>query len=266
MSCCQKSVKYSLFLTNFLVFVLGLVTLGFGIWVLVDQPSFLDLFNSAQDMIDSGEDFNISLYTGAPIILIVVAVITSLIAFFGCCGAVKENKCMLITYFIILLAVFITCIVGAVYVNQGKFEEEIKSPLEKAIVNYQDQPADGSKDAAFKAIFNTVQGELKCCGVEGVNDWNTAKSPNWDISGANKPEGCCKFTRGKDSENTEDEIKTCRKAAFSETNKYYYKGCYDAFVDQIKAQQEKIFAAAIATIVIMFLNMISAFALCTMAE
>ena len=33
--------------------------------------------------------FNISLYTGAPIILIVVAVITSLIAFFGCCGAVK---------------------------------------------------------------------------------------------------------------------------------------------------------------------------------
>ena len=42
-------------------------------------------------MIDSGEDFNISLYTGAPIILIVVAVITSLIAFFGCCGAVKVN-------------------------------------------------------------------------------------------------------------------------------------------------------------------------------
>lgn len=266
MGCCQKSVKYSLFLTNFLVFVLGLVTLGFGIWVLVDKPSFLDLFDSAQQMIDSGEDFNISLYTGAPIILIVVAVITSLIAFFGCCGAVKENKCMLITYFIILLAVFITCIVGAVYVNQGKFEDEIKTPLQKAIVNYQDQPADGSKDAAFKSIFNTVQGELRCCGVEGVKDWATSSNPNWDLSGANKPAGCCLFTRGKDEANSADDIATCRKAAPTETTKYYYNGCYDSFVKQITDQQDKIFAAAITTIVIMFLNMISAFALCTMAE
>jgi len=268
MGCCQKSVKYSLFLTNFLVFVLGLVTLGFGIWVLVDKPSFLDLFDSAQQVIDdSGEnDFNISLYTGAPIILIVVAVVTSLIAFFGCCGAVKENKCMLITYFIILLAVFITCIVGAVYVNQGKFEEEIKNPLKKAIVNYKDTSDDGSKDAAFKAIFNTVQGELRCCGVEGVSDWSTAINANWDISGANKPAGCCLFSRSKDEANTEAEIETCRKAQYTAGDKYYFKGCYDSFVEQIKSQQDKIFAAAIATIVIMFLNMLSAFALCTMAE
>jgi len=40
-----------------------------------------------------------------------VAVIVALIAFFGCCGAIKENKCMLITYFVIMLAIFIAGIV-----------------------------------------------------------------------------------------------------------------------------------------------------------
>jgi len=271
MGCCQKSVKYSLFFTNFLVFVLGLVTLGFGIWVLVDKPSFLDLFSSAQDILnehDIGDtsSFEIGVYAGAPIILIVVAVLTSLIAFFGCCGAVKENKCMLITYFIILLAIFIACIVGAVFVNQGKFEDEIKKPLNDAVVKYNDSPADDSKDAAFKAIFNEVQAELRCCGVEQAADWKTASKPDWDLTGANKPAGCCKWSRGQDTENTADQIKECRKADYTMTEKYYFKGCYDSFTDQINKQQDKIFAAAIATIVVMFLDMLCAFALCTMAE
>ena len=61
--CLSNVVKYALFLTNFLIFVsifsnrtmiimiimtfpqlLGVAVLGCGIWVLVDKPSFLDLF------------------------------------------------------------------------------------------------------------------------------------------------------------------------------------------------------------------------------
>lgn len=173
---------------------------------------------------------------------------------------------MLITYFIVLLAIFIACIVGAVYVNQGEFEAEIKKPLKDAIVNYKDQPTDDTKDAAFKAIFNTVQGELRCCGVEGASDWKTATTPSWDIPGANKPAGCCKFTRNQDAENTEEQVNVCRKADYNVTETYYYKGCYDAFIGQIESQQDKIFAAAISTIVIMFLNMLCAFAMCSMSE
>lgn len=38
-----------------------------------------------------------SFYTSAPVILIIVGLIVFVVAFFGCCGAVKENHCMIIT-------------------------------------------------------------------------------------------------------------------------------------------------------------------------
>merc|ERR1712083_73868 len=85
--CMSKLVKYLLFLTNFLVFVLGL-----GIWVLVDKPSFLTLFEEAQNVSGiSEDDFNIHIYTSAAYILLVVSFLVVLISFFGCCGAVKKQ-------------------------------------------------------------------------------------------------------------------------------------------------------------------------------
>jgi len=264
--CVQNLVKYTLFLTNFIVFVLGIVTLGFGIWILVDKPSFLDLFSNAEDVLSQFGDtgFDLGVYAGAPVILIVVAIIVTLIAFFGCFGALKESRCLLITYFVILLAIFIAAIVGAVLIFQGDFENEVKSPLVRSIDHYQDKPAEGDTQAiAFKNVWNTVQEELWCCGVNNVTDWS--RVPKWE-DGFNKPEGCCKYTRDQEEENTEEQIKACRAAQYSETSKYYFEGCYTAFVKEIENQQDKIFAAAIGTTVVMFLNMLFSFALCSMAD
>jgi len=274
MAFCQKLVKYTLFLTNFLIFVLGLCTLGFGIWVLVDKPGFLDLFDKAEDVInDQGGDisgFDIGVYASAPIILIVIAVIVTIIAFFGCCGAIKENKCMLITYFVILLALFIGMIVGAVLVLQGKFDDQIKSPLLDSIKKYKDEPTSSQpKELAFKEVWQTVQKELKCCGVNSAADWKTAENAGWENTSPDypKPEGCCFHTRGQDDENSAEQITTCRKASYNGTDAkpYYFEGCYTVFIDEIESQQDKIFAVAITTVVIMFINMLSSFALCTMA-
>lgn len=269
--CIPNFIKYVLFLTNFLVFVLGIVTLGFGIWVVIDKPSFLDLFTDAQNVLtDNNIDtsaFDLGIYAGAPTLLIIVAVIVTLIAFFGCFGAIKESKCLLITYFVIILAIFIAFIVGAVLVFQGKLETEIKKPLLDSIKFYNDQPAvDDPKGVSFKNVWNTVQQELRCCGVNDVADWNMVTTPNWEGL-INKPEGCCKYSVGQDAENTADQIKLCRQTTdISVKDKYYFQGCYTVIVDEIEGQQDKIFGAAIGTTVVMFLNMLFAFAMCTMAE
>lgn len=42
-------------------------------------------------------DFVDSSYVSAPIVLIIVGVIVFIVAFFGCCGASRENHCMIIT-------------------------------------------------------------------------------------------------------------------------------------------------------------------------
>jgi len=267
--CLPKTVKFLLFITNFLVFILGIVTLGFGIWVLVDKPSFLNLFEDAQEVLDNNnihtEGFDISVYASAPIVLIIVAVIVSLIAFFGCFGALKESKCLLITYFIIVLCIFIAFIVGAVLVYQGKFESEIKDPLTDSIKYYKDT-SDEVHDKAFRDIWNTVQEELRCCGVNNASDWKVAQdTAGWEKPGYNKPKGCC--TRMKDGDiATDNEEEECRKAPYSDMSKYNFEGCYTTIVDEIKNHQDKIFGAAIGTVVVMFMNLLFAFAMCTMAD
>merc|ERR1711962_500596 len=203
----------------------------------------------------------------APVILIVVAVIVSLIAFFGCFGALKESKCLLITYFVIvfcILSIFMALIVGAVLLYRGQFEFDIKDPLTEAIKMYKDTSKEVD-DQAFRDIWNTVQGELRCCGVNNASDWSLAKDAGWEKPGYNKPEGCCLHKLNGETTN-ESQKEECRKASFSQTDVYNFGGCYTTFVNEIKNHQDKIFGAAIGTVVVMFMNLLFAFAMCTMAD
>ena len=80
---------------------------GFATYVLVSGDEIVDL-------VDFGGDESLTLYTSAAILIIVVAAVVIIVTFFGCCGAWKENKCMLGTYFTIILVMFICVLVGAV--------------------------------------------------------------------------------------------------------------------------------------------------------
>jgi len=270
--CLAKTIKWVLFFTNFLVFLLGVITLGFGVWILVDKPSFLSLFDEAkealdkQDIADIPEDgFDIGLYAGAPIVLIVGALVVSIASFFGCFGALKENRCMLITYFIIVLSVLIMCIVGAILVSKGKLEKQIKEPLLQSMSSYKDDP-ETDYDKAYNQAWNEIQAELKCCGVNNVDDWTKLESIWKD--GMNKPVGCCIYKKGQDEKLSDDEKMTCRKSqtGSDEYKEYYFEGCYTLFEASIEEHQNKIFTASIATVVCLFINLLFSFAMCTMVE
>merc|ERR1712043_106260 len=100
----------------------------------------MDLVDKANDTL--GKDLTLSVFTSAAIILIVVSVFVVIVAFFGCCGAMKESKCLLGTYFTIILALFIVMLIGAILGYSGNFEDTIKTPFEKALKKYNDQPGD----------------------------------------------------------------------------------------------------------------------------
>jgi hypothetical protein len=48
----------------------------------------------------------------------------------------QGNKCMLGTYFIFMLGLFILCIVGAVWGYKGDIDTEIRDPLMDALKKY----------------------------------------------------------------------------------------------------------------------------------
>jgi len=266
--CTSKLVKYLLFLTNFIVFVLGLVVFGVGIWVLVDKPSFLTLFEGAQNVSGVTEDeFNIKIYTSAAYILLVVSFLVVLISFFGCFGAVKESKCMLGTYFTLILAMFIVMVIGAVLGYSGNLEKTIKDPLKQALSHYRDNATAENDPAsyAYKNAWNEVQTELKCCGVDNVEDWAGAEFV-WTPTSANKPVGCCFETRDG-NEMEEGAKEKCREASQEpDSTTYYFEGCYTTMKERIESNQNTVVGVAVGVVIVMFLNMLFSFAMCTMVN
>jgi len=270
MGCLNKMVKYTLFATNLLIFILGAAVLSLGIWTLVDKYSFDKITEKAMNECKGDTECkeglkSLNKIASATYILIAISALIVIIAFFGCCGAYKENKCMLGTYFTIILALFIAMVVGTVMITQGDLGEKIKVSLKKELKMYDDTPEDNNAKAqASNTFWNLVQEELRCCGVDSFTDWtdNTDKDFHFN-NNFNKPKGCCKKDReGKTLDPDGIEYNDCRKSADSQ--KYYFEGCYTLIEKQVKDNQNILVGVAIGVIIFMFLNMLFSFALCTM--
>ncbi|XP_019471115.1 tetraspanin-18-like [Meleagris gallopavo] len=91
---CLSCMKYLMFLFNFFIFLGGACLLGVGIWVIVDPTGFREIVAA-----------NPLLFTGAYIMLAMGAMLF-LLGFLGCCGAIRENKCLLLFFFMFILLIF----------------------------------------------------------------------------------------------------------------------------------------------------------------
>jgi len=76
--CLANLLKYLLFGSNFVIFVIGCVVLGLGIYALVDGASLVNLVDES----GVGDDINITAFTSAAYIFIVVAVFVVILTFF----------------------------------------------------------------------------------------------------------------------------------------------------------------------------------------
>ncbi|XP_059060714.1 CD63 antigen-like [Achroia grisella] len=163
MSC----VKYLLFLFNLLFAITGLIILIVGITSEIKSSPYIDL---------TDEQF----YTSGPVVMIIVGIIVFVVAFFGCCGAVKENHCMIITFSVFLLIIFLAelAIGIAGYVKHKDLENSIKRHLNETIKEY-------PTNADVQRTFDIIQTDLNCCGINGPKDWsnNGIKIPNTCCAG-----------------------------------------------------------------------------------
>lgn len=211
-----KCIKYLVFFFNFLFFILGLGLLGFGIYAELKLGPFVTL--SSFD------------YATGSRLLIAVGAIIAFISFFGCCGAWKENKCLLTVFFVLLFILLGLEVAAAVlgYKNKAKIESEMEEDLKTSMKDY---PKKNEK------AWDDLQKELQCCG---------AKSPaDWVLLGKNTPDSCKCADKSKDN---------CSLLL------YYNKGCVDALKKFINDKMVIISALAITLLVIQILGMV--FAMC----
>lgn len=81
---CLQGVKYLMFAFNLLFWLGGCGVLGVGIWLAATQGNFATLSSSFPSL-------------SAANLLIVTGTFVMAIGFVGCIGALKENKCLLLT-------------------------------------------------------------------------------------------------------------------------------------------------------------------------
>lgn len=62
----------------------GAIVFGMGVWTLVDKNFITELLGT-------------NLFSGAVYVLVITSALVCLLSFFGCMGAAKEVKCMLLT-------------------------------------------------------------------------------------------------------------------------------------------------------------------------
>lgn len=243
LACGSKCLKYILFITNFVFFLIGLGTVGLGVWALLDDDRILIL----TEVGDSGSFDVVSLIRTGALVLIASGGVAVLIGFLGCCGAVKENNCLLFAYCVVMVVILFVQIAAVVIaaIFQSKVTEDLKAFLKSRLSAQYD--GDVKTGDPFSLGLDVAQLQFECCGIDNYMDflsatrWQDRKNTS-DII----PLTCCKFTNKesfyKDVNSLNMDDTSCQTSP-SDENSNFRKGCWNAILEY--ANDKAIYVIAI---------------------
>ncbi|XP_015230672.1 PREDICTED: tetraspanin-18-like [Cyprinodon variegatus] len=197
----------------------GSFLLGIGVWVLVDPMGFREIVA-----------VNPVLFTGVYIILAMGGMLF-LLGFLGCCGAIRENRCLLLFHFV--------CVSSQL--TREYFSRELKR-------HYQGR----NNTDVFTSTWNVVMTTFDCCGISGPEDFEESLfrllNPNKMV-----PEACCQVTGYLGEAGVEQCVSG--SVAFR-----HNKGCYSAMVEYFETY---IYSAGALVIVVLTVELFAmVFAMC----
>lgn len=252
---CCGLIKYSVILVNLLFWLIGFAIVLLAIWMLTD-PTFLI------SMTQNENNYFIGLY-----ILLVVGGLMLTVAFLGCCGAFKESRCMLLSFFSCLLIVLVAELAAGawVYHNSAELDTYVRSAVKNAV---QDEY---SVLPTRTATLDSIQKYFHCCGAEGPNDWQSSVYNNADrsslvniaISKLNiayrVPESCCHEKITVEECNTVRNIGILTSVA---EPVIYTSGCMEKLVNGIKQNIKLVYITGAGVIGFEIIALVFALMLC----
>ncbi|XP_047656634.1 tetraspanin-4-like isoform X1 [Tachysurus fulvidraco] len=165
---CLCCVKYLMFIFNLIFWLGGCGLFGVGVWLSFRQAeiSYLPLSFPSLSVAN---------------LLLVAGGVTMVTGFLGCLGALKEQRCLLMTFFVILLLLFL--IEAALVLLLGLFHKELDQKAKKNLI---DGMKKYDRDPNLKKSWDSMQRIFKCCGVSNHSDWY-----NQTTEGLH-PASCCR--------------------------------------------------------------------------
>jgi len=199
-------VKYLLFLFNFIFWLSGIALLIVGTVLQVKFRQYVNVL---------GDDF-----LATPIIFIAAGCVIGVLGFFGCCGAIRENYCMTMTFAVLLGVIFIVeCAVGiAGYVLHNDLETIVSEQMQSGMRNYNQTSYEG-----LSIAWDEIQIRFHCCGVANYTDWSRADKymANNDL-----PDSCCRrVTRSCGEHQRDGQSVRVAFADDADTSSVFTQGC-----------------------------------------
>uniref|UniRef100_G1K3H4 Tetraspanin n=1 Tax=Xenopus tropicalis TaxID=8364 RepID=G1K3H4_XENTR len=164
---CLLCIKITMFIFNLIFWLGGCGILGVGVWLAVTQGKFATLSVSFPSL-------------SAASLFMVTGSIIMVVGFIGCLGAVTEHRCLLLTFFVILLIIFLLEMISmALFLTYTEqFHNYAQEDLKKGLQLYNTTGNLGLTNA-----WDIVQTEFRCCGVKNATDWLESKG--------SVPHTCC---------------------------------------------------------------------------
>ncbi|RVE68652.1 hypothetical protein OJAV_G00093930 [Oryzias javanicus] len=151
---CLKCLKYTMCIANFLCFMCGVALMGLG--------GYLMATLKMEGLIPSLARLNI------PSLLLICGIIITSVSFLGFLGALKENRCLLLTFFLVLFLVMVVELVLAclMLLNDKEIIDRVREDLISSLNSAK------KKNITDQSEWNIMQSWFECCGVNNYTDWS----------------------------------------------------------------------------------------------
>ncbi|KRZ80868.1 Tetraspanin-11 [Trichinella papuae] len=215
--CTSAFIRSFLYCFNIVTWILGLVSLGIGIWLYTERTDYSDLTSHAFGAYSASALFGAA---GATIIIV---------GFVGCCGVWVENRSFIILYMILVVLLFIIELTAAVlaFIYKSEMTEIIRLELHNHLLTpFVSEHARDSK--GLRISWDTLQSKFKCCGAESYKDW-----------AGKVPESCC------DPSFFHENGSMINCGRINKPNILFQKGCYEAFSDWLLEHMQLVGAMGI---------------------
>ncbi|XP_046552682.1 CD82 antigen-like [Haliotis rubra] len=255
--CCGKTFTCLFIFFNVIFAIVGLATVGFGIFLKV-HPSTAKLL----DLVELGQETSVYLANSAWIIIGFGALVL-LVCFCGCVGAASKNKCMLGLYIIFSIIIVIgeiaAFVVTILFVVRSDDVDAFQGYIGKTLAK-EYRPG----RTKFTQPWDYVQATFECCAVSNYTDY----APVYVNNTMEKvPVTCCKLGGEKDPD---DPMPVNRQACMidsmrpdlTKSDNLHVRGCFQLLRETVKDYSVVLLIVEAVIIAITIIGIIIAACIC----
>ncbi|KAM8886493.1 leukocyte surface antigen CD53-like isoform 2-T2 [Spinachia spinachia] len=151
----------------------GVAVLSFGIYMMVDFRMTALTPTLAR--------FNLSN------MLLVSGIVITCVSFLGFLGALKENRCLLLTFFLLLFLLMLVELTAAclLLMYESEIGKMVNEDLKKGLETAKGKTGNSTD---LTSEWDMLQKQLDCCGVHNVSDWGNKVPTSCCLKHCNTPQ------------------------------------------------------------------------------